>query len=240
MRHVVVTGGSRGIGAAAVQAFLAQGDRVTALSRSGDAPDGARGVKVDLTDSTATLSVVADLGDIDVLVLCAGAARQVPLADLDLGDFRNAMEGKYFSYVNIMMPVVKRMVARGSGIVLPVIGMGGKSASPLHLSGGAANAALMLVTTGLGAAHAKDGLRIVGLNPGPVATGRFQQMAEAHAKETGQSVEAARAELSARFPSGKITEPEDLADMLVLLASDGARAVNGTVIAMDGGATPII
>ena len=240
MRHVVVAGGSKGIGAAAVLAFLAQGDRVTTLSRSGEAPDGAKGVKVDLTSAEAAVSAVADLDEIDVLVLCAGAASPVPLDQLDLSDFRTAMDSKYFSYVNVMLPVIKRMAARGSGVVLPVIGMGGKTASASHLPGGAANAALMLVTTGMGAAYAKQGLRIVGVNPGPVATGRFQTMAAAHAEQTGQTLEAARQELSSAFPSGKITEPEDLADMLVLLASNSARAVNGTVIAMDGGATPII
>ena len=240
MRHVVVTGGSRGIGAATARAFLGAGDRVTALSRSGDAPEGAKGIAVDLIDADATAQVIAELGDVDVLVLCAGSARQMALDELQLAHFHEAMDRKYFSYVNILYPVAQQMAARGQGVILPVIGMGGKKATTPHISGGAANAALMLVTTGLGAALAGQGVRIVGVNPGPVATGRFLDIVAAHAAQHRITADEARAALSSNAPSGRVPDPEEIADMLLLLASDGARAVNGTVIALDGGATPVI
>ena len=93
-------------------------------------------------------------GPIDVLVTCAGAARRTPPADLDAQAWRDAIDAKFFSYIHIIDPVVKRMGERGRGAIVNVIGAGGKVASPIHLPGGSANAALMLATAGLAAAYA--------------------------------------------------------------------------------------
>ena len=69
--------------------------------------------------------------------------------------WREAFDAKFFSYINVIDPMVKRMAARGRGVIVNVIGAGGKVASATHLAGGSANAALMLATAGLGAAYAK-------------------------------------------------------------------------------------
>ena len=97
----------------------------------------------------------AELGPIDVLVNSAGAARRYAPADLDADAWHAAMDAKYFSYIHPMDAVLKRMVARGRGAIVNIIGMGGKVANPVHLPGGAANAALMLATTGLAAAFGR-------------------------------------------------------------------------------------
>ena len=67
------------------------------------------------------------------------------------------MDAKYFTYVNVIDPVVKRMAARGTGVIVNIIGTGGKVAASTHLAGGAANAALMLATVGLAHAYASKG-----------------------------------------------------------------------------------
>ena len=101
-----------------------------------------------------------------MLVNSAGAARRYAPDDLDAAAWHAAMDAKFFSYIHPLDVVVKRMAARGRGAIVNIIGAGGKVANPVHLPGGAANAALMLATTGLAAAFGPKGVRINGINPG--------------------------------------------------------------------------
>ena len=122
-RHVVIAGGSRGIGAACAARFAAAGDRVSVLSRS-------EGIRVDLREAGAVAAALqqaeAAQGPTDVLVCTAGAARQAPTSALDAAALREGMEAKYFPYANIIMAALPGMAARGRGVIVPVIGMGGK------------------------------------------------------------------------------------------------------------------
>jgi NAD(P)-dependent dehydrogenase (short-subunit alcohol dehydrogenase family) len=174
---VLVTGGSKGIGLACASAFAAEGARVAICSRSQDHIDQAKaklpeafGITADLTDSesaAATIEAIENkLGPIAVLVNSAGAAKRTPPDELTPASWRAAMDAKYFSYINVIDPLAKRMARRGKGVIVNIIGAGGKVASPTHLAGGAANAALMLATAGLANAYAGRGVRVVGVNPG--------------------------------------------------------------------------
>ncbi len=118
-----------------------------------------------------SIEVERDIGAIDVLVNSAGAARRSAPADLDAAAWHAAMDAKYFSYIHPLDAVLKRMAARGRGAVVNIIGSGGKVANPVHLPGGAANAALMLASTGLAAAFAPKGIRVNAINPGHDADG---------------------------------------------------------------------
>ena len=131
----------------------------------------------------------ATLGPIDVLVNSAGAARRYAPADLDAAAWHAAMDAKYFSYIHPIAAALPRMAARGRGSIVNIIGSGGKVASPVHLPGGAANAALMLATAGLAAAFAPKGVRINGINPGATLTGRVQEGLAVEAKMTGLAEE---------------------------------------------------
>lgn len=179
---VVVTGGSKGIGLACAQAFASEGARIAIVSRSKENVGkacaqlpGSYGLAADLSDETnaarAVETIERELGPIDVLVNSAGAAQRTPPDQLSPAAYRKAFDAKFFSYVNIIDPVVKLMVARGSGVIVNVIGNGGKIASPTHIAGGAANAGLMLVTAGLATAYAGRGIRVVAVNPGVTETG---------------------------------------------------------------------
>jgi len=253
---VLITGGSKGIGLACARAFLAEGARVAIASRERanlDAAKAALGadqdslvtIEADLTrpedaDAMATTATQA-LGPIDVLVNSAGAARRTPFDELTAADWQAAMQAKFFTYIHAMQAVlVQAGMAQRGGAIVNIIGAGGKVASPIHLPGGAANAALMLATAGLANAHAPRGVRVNAVNPGLTLTERLHEGMAADARNTGVSVELAMQRSLGRAPLGRLATPEEIADMVVFLASARASYVTGAVIAMDGAAVPMV
>ncbi|MQB44730.1 SDR family oxidoreductase [Rhizobium sp. ICMP 5592] len=247
----LITGGSKGIGYACARLFLSEGARVGICSRAQANIDkalsglpGAHGYAADLTSDTQALDVVDrienEIGPIDILVNSAGAATRTPASELTPAAWRAAMDAKYFSYINVLDPVIKRMAARRSGTIVNIIGNGGKIASPVHLAGGAANAALMLASVGLANAYASQGVRVVGLNPGLTETDRVAEGLKASAKLAGSTEEEALAEALKRIPIGRMASPDDIANVVAFLSSSKASYVTGVVISMDGAQVPTV
>jgi NAD(P)-dependent dehydrogenase (short-subunit alcohol dehydrogenase family) len=249
-RKALVTGGSKGIGLACAQAFLAEGARVAIVSRSQANLDAARRIldcrcfAADLTDAAAAAAMVErveqEFGALDVLVNSAGAARRTDAAELTPAAWHAGMDAKYFSYIHVIDPVVKRMAARGRGAIVNIIGSGGKLPSDIHLPGGAANAALMLATAGLAHAYAAQGVRVVGINPGLTRTERVSEGMKAEARRAGISEEEALARAMRRLPLGRLAEAAEIADIAVFAASERGRFLTGANISADGVATPSI
>lgn len=250
-KTALVTGGSKGIGLACARSLASEGARVVISSRSQANIDaalqqipGATGIAADLTSDEQALVLVerieAEIGGLDILVNSAGAARRTPPNDLTPAAWRAAMDAKYFSYINVINPVVKRMAARRQGVIVNIIGSGGKVASPTHIAGGAANAALMLATVGLANAYADSGLRIIGLNPGATETERVAEGLKAEAKLAGITEEEALSRAINRIPLGRMATPEEIANVVTFLSSSKASYVTGVVINMDGAQVPMV
>jgi len=248
-RKILITGGSKGIGLACARAFVAEGARVALVSRSEDNLrkaniKGAYTIAADLTDAAAAAAMVErvekEFGPIDVLVNSAGAAKRTDADDLTPAAWRAGMDAKYFSYINVIDPLIKRMGRRGKGAVINIIGGGGKVASPTHLAGGAANAALLLATAGLAYAYAGKGVRVVGVSPGVTRTERVAEGLKAEAKRANVSEEQAYKQMIARLPMGRPAEPEEIADIVVFAASDRGRYLTGANISTDGAASHVV
>jgi NAD(P)-dependent dehydrogenase (short-subunit alcohol dehydrogenase family) len=248
---VFITGGSKGIGLACAQAFIAEGARVAINSRDPKNLAAAHAklgevftVAADMADPAACVqaldSVESALGPIDILVTSAGAARRVAPDDLTPAAWRAAMDAKFFTYINVIDPLVKRLAARGSGVIVNIIGSGGKMATPTHLSGGAANAALMLATAGLANAYAAKGVRVVGINPGLTYTDRVAEGMVAESKLNRISEAEALRRIEERIPVGRLGRPEEVAEVAVFLASGRASYVHGAIVTMDGAAAPTV
>jgi NAD(P)-dependent dehydrogenase (short-subunit alcohol dehydrogenase family) len=248
---VLVTGGSKGIGLACALAFAAEGARIGICSRSRDNIDKASaeikeafGVVADLVDAVAAERVIETvedrLGPIDILVNSAGAAKRTPPDELNPAVWREVFDAKFFSYINLIDPMVKRMAKRGSGVIVSIIGVGGKVASSTHLAGGSANAALMLATAGLGATYAGRGVRVVGVSPGLTETSRVAKGLAADARLVNISIDEARSRSVARLPFGRMASTEEIADAVLFLASANAGYITGVTLSMDGGQNPIV
>ena len=252
---VLITGGSKGIGLECARAFAREGARVAIASRSPEnlqrAVDALEGEGIEVLPVTADLRIADDagkmarlveerLGPIDILVNSAGAAARSPPSELTAKHWHDAMQAKYFTYIHAMDVVLPRMAERGGGVVVNVIGMGGKQASPIHLPGGAANAALMLATAGLGNAFAGKNIRVNAVNPGATLTDRLQEGIAADARASGSTPEAMLAMRTRQHPMGRFAEPREIADVVLFLASKRASYVNGAILSLDGGATPTV
>jgi NAD(P)-dependent dehydrogenase (short-subunit alcohol dehydrogenase family) len=258
-KHVLITGGSKGIGLACAEGFLREGARVSLVSRDAanldtaaqqlvaqvpDAKARITTVAANMRDAEAAVAALdkaeAAFGPVDVLVNSAGAAKRTPPDELTAAAWHDAMDAKYFSYIHMMDPVVKRMGARGAGAIVNVVGAGGKVASATHMAGGAANAALMLVSAGMASAYASKGVRVNAVNPGLTLTERLKEGMKADARLQKIDEQEALKRAQARLPLGRIAEPSEIADAVMFLASPRASYITGAIVAMDGAVTPLI
>jgi len=254
-RVVIVTGASKGIGYACAEAFAAEGAKVALVSRSQANLDAAlarfphgeivpMAFAADMTSYYAADEMVAavekTLGHIEVLVNSAGAARRYAPDDLNAQAWHDAMDAKFFSYIHPTDAVLKRMLPRGRGTIVNIIGAGGKVATPVHLPGGAANSALMLATVGLASAFGPKGIRINGINPGGTLTSRVQEGLKAESRMTGLAEAELLSRNEARIPLRRYGTPEEIAQVALFLASEKASYVTGAIVSMDGGASAVI
>jgi NAD(P)-dependent dehydrogenase (short-subunit alcohol dehydrogenase family) len=254
-RVVLVTGGSKGIGLACAEAFAAEGARVAICSRSEENLAAAAGalaargrdvlaLPADLSRPGTAAALVARvedrLGPVDVLVTCAGAARRTSPEKLDEAAWQAGLAAKFFPTIHAMQAVLPGMASRRRGAIVNVVGQGGKAANPTHLPGGSANAALMLATAGLASAFGPSGVRVNAVNPGTTLTDRARAAFQAEAERLGISEEQARAQREAQLPLRRFARPDEIAQVVLFLASDRASYVTGAVLTLDGGAAATV
>ncbi|MFF9340380.1 SDR family oxidoreductase [Streptomyces sp. NPDC014773] len=246
-RTALVTGASRGIGAAIAEVLAEEQCDLHLAARGGPLLEetaarlrSAHHVKVttsvvDLRDPGDLAGLAAKAADVDILVNNAG---DVPGGTLDATteeSWRHGWELKVYGYVNLTRLLYAEMKRRGRGVVVNIIGNAGESVDSRYLAGSTGNAALMAFSRALGGTSLADGVRVVGVNPGPVATERMVQHLK-NAARTALSDESRYAELTAHYPLGRPAEPREIADLVAFLASDRPSYTSGTVFTVDGGA----
>ncbi len=227
-RHVLVTGASRGIGAAIAQYFLDEGDRVVALSRSGSAPAGcAMSLAVDVADSTAVnqavKSAVGELGPVDVAVVNAGVTRDGLALRMSDEQWREVLstdlDGAFYTARATMASMVR--ARQGSiifiGSISPFIGVPGQA------NYAAAKAGLVGLARALAKEVATRGITVNVVAPGLIETDMTSDLG------------ASKDQMASLIPMGRIGQPSDIAGVVGFLASKHSRYITGAVIAVDGG-----
>ena len=201
------------------------------------------GVKViahacDLSVGDNARALARECGAIDVLVNNAGAIPAGHLADIDEARWREAWELKVFGYINLTRAIYADMRTRASGVVVNVIGLAGERNKPEYIAGSSANAGLMAFTRALGAESVDHGVRVVGVNPGRIETERQQEVIMALAQDKlGDRArwQEMRAEMAKTMPFKRFGRPDEVADLVVFLASARASYISATVVSIDAG-----
>lgn len=248
---VVVTGASKGIGLAVTRAFVAEGARVVAGARSVESLLGIERVTPVSVDSASregpgrlVQRAIGDHGRIDVLVNNVGAVRlrlQGFLATSD-EEFEWAMQMNFFAALRATRAAVTAMLQAGGGAIVNIASVnaffqpdGGT------IDYGAAKAALVNVTKSLSQELGPRGIRINDVSPGPVGTDLWlgkDGVAQTVARATGVDPDTARKNVLASIggvPTGRLTTPEEVATLVVMLASKRTANVTGSNYVIDGG-----
>lgn len=253
-RVVVVTGSSRGIGLGIASAFAHRGARAVlvasdesrllraahALEREGVQPRPDT-VAADLRTEAGCQAVFDDVqqrhGRCDVLVHSAGATRAGGFLAQPDAEWQDGFALKFFACVRLsrlFWPLLKA----SQGRVVSIIGGAARTPDPEFLVGGSVNAAMHNFTKGLAGLGKRDGVNVNAILPGLTATERVERLFEQRAASGGQTVDQVRAAQIAKEGLRRLATPDDIAALALFLCSDAARHVQGTAIAVDGGATP--
>ncbi|WP_208509569.1 short-chain dehydrogenase/reductase [Variovorax paradoxus] len=240
-RTALVTGGSKGIGFACAKALVAEGCHVrlvardkAALVEARDALRAAHDVSVEIFE--ADLSRLSDsllvdaFPEVDIVVNSAGAIPRGGLLDVDPGALREGFEGKLMGTIALCRAFYRRMRERRRGVILNIIGISGLRPNPKSIGTSSANAALIALTQALGAESVDHGVRVLGVNPGLVRTGRTASLLN-----PTQAADKAYDALLASLPFGRMAEPAEVADLVSFLVSERASYLSGEVISIDGG-----
>jgi 3-oxoacyl-[acyl-carrier protein] reductase len=242
-KRVVVTGGSKGIGLAVAEAFLAEGASVTLVARdAGRLTEAAKGlqgrvetVAADLSNPTDREKLATSHGDADVLVNNAGAIPGGGLFDIDMARWEQAWALKVMGYIHMTQLFLARMKERRDGTIVNVIGMAGRQPRWDYICGATGNAALNAFTNAVGGRSPEWNVRVFGIHPSATRTDRIITLSKTRAKnELGD--EGRWQEMLGRLPFDRMAEPSEIGAMAVMLASPRVTYLSGTVIDMDGGA----
>jgi NAD(P)-dependent dehydrogenase (short-subunit alcohol dehydrogenase family) len=250
-KTAIVTGGSKGIGRATALALIKEGASVLICARGLAALEetvAAAGlpareridsIAADLTQPAAIAQVVSKclqrFGRIDILVNNAGSARPGDFLQLSDEAWIEDWTLKFFGYVRMARAVLPHMQHQHSGVIINIIGVGGLNPVGNYMIGGAANAALNHFTKALADATAGFGIRVVGINPGPILTERLLKMRGALRASTASRVDDET--FRPITPLGRVGQPEEVADLVLFLASERASFIHGANISIDGGVT---
>jgi 3-oxoacyl-[acyl-carrier protein] reductase len=248
-KTVIITGGSKGIGLACAEAFVAEGASVHLVARDPDTLAKAKAEvlakhpaatvathALDLSDSSNIAALTETTGAVDVLVNNAGAIPAGTLDAVDEARWREAWDLKVFGYINMTRAYYALMKAAGGGVILNVVGLAAVKLDPGYIAGSTGNASLNAFTKAMGAKALDDGMRVLGVNPGPVMTDRIVTLFKTKAKAEKGSEERWQDYL-ANLPLGRAAHPHEIADVVTFLASDRAAWVTGVMIDLDGGQT---
>lgn len=249
-RRALVTGGTKGTGAAVVQALAAAGARVAATARTvpKDGSEKVRYIAADLMTAqgcaTAAKAVLQAFGGIDILVNVLGgsSAPAGGFAALTDAEWQKEIDHNLMPAVRLDRALLPSMIAQGSGVIIHVTSIQHQLPLPESTTAyAAAKAALSTYSKSLSKEVTPKGIRVVRVSPGWIETDAAVALAERLAREAGTDYEGGKRiimQALGGIPLGRPARPEEVADLIAFLASPRAAAITGTEYVIDGGTVP--
>ncbi len=248
---VFITGGSKGIGRACATEFAREGANVAICARN-EAGLRQAAQAIQTTTGRQVFTATGDMtrwedakrcvdaaaghfGGLDVLVNCAGASPGGLILNLTEEDWTLSLQLKFMGYVRGSRAAIPHLLKRGRGRIVNVVGNDGIKPAYWELTASAANAADLAITSALAEQYGPRGILVNAVNPGPVATERWDGLVRAYARDKGMSFEEARKQAIKSMPLGRLCTPEEVASVVVFVASERASFMNGAWITLDGG-----
>jgi NAD(P)-dependent dehydrogenase (short-subunit alcohol dehydrogenase family) len=244
-KTALITGASKGIGLALAHVLADEGCNLHLAARNGEAMQAAKAEiekkypvtvtvhALDLSSSEAMEKLAEDAGHIDILINNAG---DIPAGSLEIVNdeaWRRGFDLKVFGYITLARAFYRKMKGK-DGVIINVIGNSGENWDASYIAGSTGNAALMSFTKALGGASLNDGIRVVGVNPGPVATDRMLKIMKRKAIDM-LGDEGRWEELFDKYPGKRPATAKEVADLCTFLASPLAGYITGAIITIDGG-----
>ena len=235
MKNVLITGGSRGIGAAAVRKFAKEGDRVVFLYNKSEKEaeelcreSGAVSIRADVSDPAQVTDAVKKameiMGTVDVLVTCAGVAKIAQICDISDEDWRKICDTDLSGTFYCCREVSREMVKNHKGAIITVGSVWGAVGASCEVAYSAAKAGVRGLTMALSKELAPSGITVNCVEPGVIDTEMNSCLSE-------EDKNALRKEI----PAGRFGTPEEVAELIFFLASDKASYITGQLIGIGGG-----
>src|ERR1700676_5087363 len=250
-KTALVTGGSEGIGKGIALALAKEGVDVAICARRKEPLEAAAAeisketgrkivpIPADLSKDADARNFVekghAALGRVDIMVNNAGPSPGAVIEHLTEADWAQSLHLKFMGYVRCLRYVLPIMVRQGGGRVVNLIGNDGVKPSYWEIAPGAANAAGQNLTMSLAGQYGKNNISFCAVNPGPVRTERWAGLVNAMSRDMKISYEEADQLAPSSIPLGRIAEVDEVAHLVVMLASPLVQMANGTMIEIDGG-----
>jgi 3-oxoacyl-[acyl-carrier protein] reductase len=243
-RVCLVTGSTGGIGRATAELLAQEGARVVTCGR-GEAPrvGEAEHVVADLSRPGEPERVVAEAGELDVLVNNVGYAEQRDFLDLTDRDWDMAWQLNVMSFVRTIRATVPAMRERGGGVIVNVSSTAGKRPSTGMPEYSVTKAAVLSLSRLVADLYAGAGIRCNAVTPGPTATEAWLGdggLADQQAARSGKTRDEVLEAVGKGRPLGRLAEPEEIAAVVAFLCSERASYVTGAAWSADGGTVPII
>jgi 3-oxoacyl-[acyl-carrier protein] reductase len=249
---VMISGGSKGIGKAIASAFAREKSKVSFCARTKNRLlDTLEEIKV-TSGNENVIAVEGDMskidhirdfvdktlcafGNVDVLVNNAGSNPLGKLEEISDDIWFSSWSLKFLGYVRLAREVLPHMRKKGEGGIINVIGAAGRQPIPDYVTGSTINAALINFTKYLAGEAVDYNIRVNGVNPGIIRTERLLNLINKTAEGSHESLKKAEEELLTSLSIKKIGAPEDIANIVLFLASEKSNYINGEVIEADGG-----